>query len=254
MRSAWLWIGLSLLAIAIVGCLWYWVEQRNYWRELQQAQANLAGGRVHVARQELLGLKNRWLKSEQVNYDLGVCEEKLGHLDAALAVWSEIAADSPLFIKASVARAHTLINKGRYALAEELLTATPHKPGPFLGHLRREMEMLLRMEGRIREARELLIEEWRGAVDPSDVLKRLYQLEVAHFPLEHVKEGLRRADPDDDRAWLGQANLALWLGHFPEASRWLDQCERRRPDDQPVWLAKLSLALASRDLDGACPR
>ena len=108
------------------------------------------------------------------------------------------------------------------------------------------------MEGRIREARELLIEEWRGAVDPSDVLKRLYQLEVAHFPLEHVKEGLRRADPDYDRAWLGQANLALWLGHFPDASRWLDQCERRRPDDQPVWLAKLSLALASRDLDGAC--
>ena len=34
-------------------------------------------------------------------------------------------------------------------------------------------------------------------------------------------------DPQDDRVWLGRANLATWLGQFDEAGRWLDACETR---------------------------
>ena len=93
-----------------------------------------------------------------------------------------------------------------------------------------------------------------GAPDPSYVLKRLYILEDAAFPVDYVKQSLKTGDPDDDRVWLGQANLAIWSGRFEEAGRWLDACEKRRPDDQPVWLAGCRWRWRSRDVDGAAPR
>ena len=55
----------------------------------------------------------------------------------------------------------------------------------------------------------------------------------------------RRRDPDDDRVWLGKANLAMLVGSYEEAARWLDACLRRRPDDQPVWRARLEWAIKS---------
>ena len=60
----------------------------------------------------------------------------------------------------------------------------------------------------------MIVEAWPGATDPSDVLKRLYLLEDAPFPVEYVKEALKTGDPNDDRVWLGQANLAIWLGRI----------------------------------------
>ena len=44
-----------------------------------------------------------------------------------------------------------------------------------------------------------------------------------------------RAAPDDDRGWLGKAKLAIRVGSYDEAARWLEACLRRRPDDIPVW-------------------
>ena len=111
----------------------------------------------------------------------------------------------------------------------------------------RRLELLMRIEGRIQEARELSVESWPGAPEPSSVLKRLYTLEDSSFPVDYVKQSLKTGDPNDDRVWLGQANLAIWMGKFEEAARWLAACEKRRPDDQPVWLARLALAMGSRD-------
>ena len=97
----------------------------------------------------------------------------------------------------------------------------------------------------------LIIEAWRGASDHTEVLKRLYLLEDAPFPADYVTQALKKGDPDDDRVWLGQANLAIWSGDFQEAGRRLLACAERRPDDQPVWLARLSLAMSSGDAEGA---
>jgi enediyne biosynthesis protein E4 len=253
MRSATLWIlsSLVVVVIAVAWAGWYLIDEKHHRRELAQVESDMSNGRVHVARQRLVKLRSSRPKSAEVAYQLGLCEEKLGHLEAALTEWSAVAADSPFFLKAAVGRALTLMNTGRYARAEELLVTLPRNSGPYAVHIRSQLEMLLWIEGRTREARELVFEAHPGSADPFQVLRILYDLDNSSPPIEHVRRSLQSGDSNDDRVWLGRANLATWLGRFDEAARWLDPCVQRRPDDQAVWLAQLSLAMASRDVDRA---
>ena len=55
--------------------------------------------------------------------------------------------------------------------------------------------------------------------------------------------------PDDDRVWLGRANLAIRTADLDEASRRLDACLKRRPEDAPVWRALLNLGMATNQVD-----
>ena len=41
-----------------------------------------------------------------------------------------------------------------------------------------------------------------------------------------------RLAPEDDRIWLGRANLAFRVGSYDEAARWIDVCLESRPDDR----------------------
>ena len=67
-------------------------------------------------------------------------------------------------------------------------------------------------------------------------------------PVETIRDFLERASklaPDDDRVWLGRANLAIRTGAHDEAGRWLDLCQLRRPEDVPVWRARLDWGIAT---------
>jgi enediyne biosynthesis protein E4 len=251
MRRLSLWIVLLLGLVSILGGSWHWIDERGYRRELEQAEREMEAGRFRPARQRLAGLARTHRGSSAALYQLGRCEEKLGHLDAALAAWSSVSSDSPLFIKASVARAWLLIHSARLALAEEVLAPLPHVQGPDAQLVRQAYEHLLRLEGRTLEAREMIVGSWRGAADPSYVLKRLYILDDAAFPLDYIKNVLKLGAASDDRVWLAQANIATWQGRFDESARWLEACEKQRPLDQAVWLARLSLAMSSTDPRGA---
>ena len=55
--------------------------------------------------------------------------------------------------------------------------------------------------------------------------------------------------PDDDRVWLGRANLAIRTGDMKDAERWLNECEKKRPDDPAVWRARLKWAIATNPID-----
>ena len=249
MRSMWLGIAVFLGLIVVVWGGWQWVEERRFGQELQHARIDMAAGHYRLARQRFAELAKSRPASSEATYQLGQCEERLEHVDAALTAWSGVAAGSPFYIPASTSRARLLMNTGRLTLAEDLLASLPHGPGTLrVGPIH---ELLLRIEGRSQEARDLIITSWRGAPDPGYVLKRLFILDGGAFPTDYVKDVLKVSDPEDDRVWLGQANLAIWSGRFDEAARWLDACEQRRPLDQPVWLTRLSLAVASRDVDGA---
>ena len=67
--------------------------------------------------------------------------------------------------------------------------------------------------------------------DKIGLLKELAQLGSSNpLKLNLVRSGLEiasRSSPDDDRVWLGWANLATRTGEFAEAAQWLDRCERR---------------------------
>ena len=57
--------------------------------------------------------------------------------------------------------------------------------------------------------------------------------------------------PDDDRVWLGKANLAIRVGADDEAARRLNACQRRRLKDIPVWARSEQLYQRNQPARGA---
>lgn len=105
--------------------------------------------------------------------------------------------------------------------------------------------------GRFDEAERLVEERWEhlnemgeGASEPAIDLVRMHiQLTFKPNPVKDVRAYLESAAslaPDDDRVWLGRANLAIRTGAYDESRWWLDACLNRRPADLPVWRARLS--------------
>jgi enediyne biosynthesis protein E4 len=245
------WPVVILGLIGLPWIAWRWIDERGYRAEVARAEKEIADRQPRQARQRLFELLRRRPGSSEAAYQLGRCEELLGRVEAALAAYSSVDSTSPPFLEASVARGWLLIHSGRLALAEEVLAPLPRPATPDGTKVRQAYEFLLRLQGRRREARELILESWRGAPDPSHILRRLYVLEDTGFPVDYVGEVLRNGGSNDDRVWLGQTNLSTWKGRFEDAARWLSWCEQRRPDDQAVWDAALSLAIASRDVGRA---
>ena len=78
---------------------------------------------------------------------------------------------------------------------------------------------ILSLQGRVDEVRPL-IQELGMDRDPAVVLIRLWKLDNDPYPIEGLRtqldEAARKA-PDDDRVWLGRANLAIRTGRYAEA-------------------------------------
>jgi tetratricopeptide (TPR) repeat protein len=111
-------------------------------------------------------------------------------------------------------------------------------------------------QGRTDEAERLIEDRWshlnalgEGALEPA--LKLLLEhigLTLKATPVESVRTVIERAGrlaADDDRVWLGRANLAIRIGAYDQAEQWLDACRRLRPDDLAVWRARLNWGIAS---------
>ena len=78
------------------------------------------------------------------------------------------------------------------------------------------------------------------------------ELRFSPPPVEAVRTTLERAAalaPDDDRVWLGRANLAIRTGAYDEAKKWLDACQARRPENAPIWRARLDWGMATNRID-----
>jgi tetratricopeptide (TPR) repeat protein len=148
------------------------------------------------------------------------------------------------------------VRASRFAAAEELINLAALDQRNDGTALRILIVPTYLLEGRLDDALDLIEarlqhsqQEGEGASHTAIVLARL------HFDLEHPSNSVdtTRADleragrhtPDDDRIWLGRANLAIRSGNFEEAARWLNDCERLRPGDLPVWKARLRLAMAA---------
>jgi tetratricopeptide (TPR) repeat protein len=253
MRSKWLWIALCLGVIVAVS-VWLglsWLEERRCQRELRQAEGEMARGLYHLARQRLSDLIKRRPKRSEAAYELGLCEQALGHAQAAADAWSLVGPESPFAAAATLARSRLYLNVGRFTPAESLLRSLPRGASPQARETRQALELLLRLEGRKDEVRDVILETWQQSDDPGMVLRRLYLLENGAFPIDYVRSTLGAGDPGDDRVWLGKADLARWSGHFDEAARLLAACIECRPDDPAVWRAQLALAQASGDIEKA---
>jgi tetratricopeptide (TPR) repeat protein len=106
----------------------------------------------------------------------------------------------------------------------------------------------------------LIEERWQGLLETGEEATELainlgrLSLEI-HWnrpPIDVVRSDLERAaalDPNDDRVWLGQANLAVRSGSLDVAERLLDACLKRRPQDNAVWRARLQWGMAANRPD-----
>ena len=159
-------------------------------------------------------------------------------------------------VQAIVARGLNEMNQGRFASAEEIFEQNLREvsaPADTV-ELEAALARLMRFQGRLDEVRRLLRAIWRDARDPPSILRDLCLLDIEAVPVDGIRavleQGMRQS-PQDDRVWLGLANMAIRTGRFDEAKRWLDACELRRPNDGAVWRARLDWARAIGNADWA---
>jgi tetratricopeptide (TPR) repeat protein len=244
-------IGLAIagaVALFVVGARS--IQNRRFRAELDEAAREIESGRLNTARNRLERLSASRPGDAEVNYRLGVCEQSAGRLDAALSAWQRVSAGTPFSARAGLALARALmLERGRFSDAETVLKTAIDGDGPAAFGARQMLAWLFLWQGRTAEARTLLQNGWDRAPDRPALLRELWQIDNEFvLPVESIQASLDQAArlaPNDDRAWLGRANLLTISGRFDEAESWIDACLRMRPHDPVVWRARLNWAMAA---------
>jgi enediyne biosynthesis protein E4 len=253
-----------LAGIGIAGLVylaWGWWGDRQYQAAMDEIEGQILTGRYAQACRDLNALL-AWRKDSNggITYLLGSTELARGRKPAAREAWERVAPGVAFSEPAIRGRMRLYQESGKFAAAEELVTrASEDHRNERTAFLKLLVPMFSEL-GRIDEAVRLVELRWEylneqheGALDPAIKLVGQH-LELTLNPLQvenirAVVEAAARLAPDDDRVWLGRANLAIRIAAHDEAERWLDACLRRRPEDIPVWRARLSQGLATHRLD-----
>jgi enediyne biosynthesis protein E4 len=255
MNSRWLKVGLFFSASVLLAAGYAALrafEDRKFQATLAQAKQEMAEGRFHTAKERLLELRLSRPGDGEVEYHLGACESARGNPGAAIEAWSQVPPSSRFASTAAVQLATAYMKLGRFSRAEEiLLEAYRREPGSDSLALLKALGFLFQIEGRTDDLRRSIIESWAWSDSPRALLRQLSRLDTLPPPLGVIEQYLEKIPSDDDRAWLGRANLATRTGHFELASKLVQECLKRRPDDLIAWRARLELARAAGDFAAA---
>jgi tetratricopeptide (TPR) repeat protein len=223
-----------LLGVTTLFAAWGTARVVDSWRyqaSLKQAKARLDSGSPYEARRLLAESAARWPGDGEVEFLLGACEQALGRPDAAAGAWSRVPTDSPFAGHAAMLRVRLLMKRNRFAAAEELLPIALRASGQHAIEARETLVVLFKLEGRFAEVKSLVQEGWDSYPDRFGLLRQLANLDsINPVPIEKIWPALEKAaeiSPDDDRIWLGRANLAIRTGEFAKAKGWLDDSLRR---------------------------
>ena len=222
-------------------------DERQFQEELALAGRELVTGRLASAKSRLTRLDSAWPGRPEVAYSLGRAEKARGRYPEALAAWERVPFEASIGPRAAVDRGNLLVNLGRHTPAESLLRRAVGDEGPIGREVRRAIARLYRLEGRMSEVRRWIEADWERDDNLAAILQEHWGLDHDGFPIDGVRKALDVADQDDDRVWLGRANLASRMGRYDEAADWLARCQARRPDDEAVWRGWLDWAMAVRD-------
>ncbi len=256
------WVLLSLLsAVAMVCGGSAWWADRRYTSAMEEIEEEILAHRYASACRDLEKLLS-WKADGNggITYLLGSCELARGRPNSAAEAWTRVAPGSAFSERAIRGRMRLMRESGHFAEAEQFIKDAARD----LRNDRTALFVLLvptfSEQGRIEEAERLIEDHWehlnalgQGTLEPAiKLVLQHVELGTKTTPVETIRPILGQASklaPDDDRVWLGRANLAIRTGVYDEAERWLDACQRRRPDDAPVWRARLTWAMATKRID-----
>lgn len=236
--------------------LWRWREVLHHRKAIEAVKADIESGHYGLAVKALDALLTRSPDSDEAAYLLGQCEQSRGRSQAAERAWSRIPPDSRFAPQAILGRMLSHVELGRLAEAERIVNDALEDPRIDGSSLPILLGPIYCQQGRLGETLRLIENRWEalnrsgeGASEPAiDLVRAHIDLRREPVPTEVIRAALDRAGqlaPDDDRVWLGKANLAIRLGSFDEAELWLDACSRRRPTDAVVWRSRLDWAVAT---------
>ncbi len=224
------------------------VREWQFQSELRQAERAFKAGHFKEAGSRLARLARRRPAQGAVEFWLGACEMIEGHAEAALEAWGRVPDQTKAAQPAALSRGRLALETGRYALAETCLQRANRPGGGTDDEARRLLSRFYRITGQCELWQSLLRRDVERIRDPSEALRQLWKHDVDPYYVDAFAQGLRKAKlsaPDDDRVWLGLADLATRTGRFEDAADWLARCERARPDDPAVWRARLNWAQAA---------
>ena len=248
------------LAAGLLWGGWAWWTDRDYRDAIMQVELEMANGRFGTAARSLTKLLARWPDCDEAAILLARCEQERGRDEAAARALARIEPGSLFSHKAILARMRLAHDKAKLAVAEQIVNDAAADPRNDRSHTRFLLVPIYSQLGRIDEAERLIEGRWEhlnetgeGASETAIDLVRMHiQLAFKPNPVKDARAYLESAAslaPDDDRVWLGRANLAIRTGAYDEAERWLDRCLKRRPEDVAVGRARLSWGVATNQLD-----
>ena len=235
------------------------VRDRGDAAELAIAEREIAAGKHREAADRLVALAERRPELDGVHRALGASLAALGDVDGALQAWAMVPLDANDGAEVALDRAALAIEHGRLAAAEASLEPMVGRHDEIGERAGRLWQQVLLFSGRSDELAGLYERLWdpnrlRGTPAKAGLLRKHWLAEAQPLPIAAMRESidrLHRLAPEDDRVWLGLADLESRTGRYDAADAWLDRCEARRPDDPEVRLARLDWALAARRLDEA---
>ena len=260
-RGRWILVLAALVAMALVAGGWAWWTDRRYKSAMEEIEADIVTGRYAIACRNLdtlLSWRTDW--NGGITYLLGSCELARGRSKAAADAWARVAPGVAFSERAIRGRMRLFHDAGQFEAAEQLITDAAAEPRYDRTALRVLLVPIFREQRRIEEAERLIEDRWQhlnasgeGALEPAiKLLLEHIDLTLNPTPVDEIRtflEGVAKVTPDDDRIWLGRANLAIQNSKYDEAAGWLDACQRRRPDDTPIWHARLRWAMATNRVD-----
>jgi enediyne biosynthesis protein E4 len=252
--TPWRLLSLTLLAAAMGFGAVEGIEAWCYRVELSLADHELAAGRYEPALRRLERLSAHWPGRADVEYPRGICHRALEHVDAALAAWERVPRDSPLGARSMLDRGRLALDHGRLAIAESSIEPLLVDLGDVGQQAARLADQIDLFTGRRRAIRRRIERRWQMARDQVGLLRLHWQLDSQPTLILAVGERLKnmaREAPDDDRVWLGLADLEASAGQYDEADALLRKCEARRAGDPDVLLARLTWALDTERPDEA---
>ena len=227
-----MWPRRALAAVGLLALAWGSYRAAAGWwyrAELARAQREIAAGRSGPARERLARLSASWPGEAEVHYELGRLRAGrgasrpgaggLGTDRARVALRRE---GGP---RGKTSCSGISSTGGRFAELESLLEVARRGNGAGAAAAERDPRPAPALRGAIRRGEAPApgrVGPGRGPLPHAARTSGCSMPSRSRSRWSGASSTRRRSQaPDDDRVWLGRANLATWTGRFEEADRWL---------------------------------